>query len=91
MRKIVSRLRAAIGAAAIVAFSVTMATPTPALAWWGHPGWGWHAGWHYHWHGCCWGPRVVVGVAPPVAAAPPAVVYAPPPVPSHWNGAYWVP
>jgi hypothetical protein len=98
MQKVFSRLRVAMCAAAIAAFSVTMLTPTPASAWWYHRGWGWHPGWHYGWRGCCWGPPVVVGVVPPVVIAPPPVVYGPPPVvarrvwiPPHWNGPYWVP
>jgi hypothetical protein len=88
MRKISSRMRIAIGAAAIAAFSVTTLMPSPASARWYHPGWGWHGGWHYGWRGCCWGPGVVVGiappvvvgVAPPVVAIAPPVTYAPPPV-----------
>jgi hypothetical protein len=88
MVKIFSRARVAIGAAAIAAFSMTVSLPTPASAGWYRPGWGWHAGWHpgwrygwhYGWRGCCWGPRVVVGVAPPVVAVPPPVVYGPGPV-----------
>ena len=63
MRKISSRARVAICAAAIAAFSVTTLMPTPASARWYHPGWGWHAGWHYGWRGCCWGPGLVVGIA----------------------------
>jgi hypothetical protein len=98
MTKISSRVRVAVCAAAIAAFSTTMLTPAPASASWYRPGWGWHSGWHYGWRGCCWGPRVVFGVVPPVVAVPPPVVYAPPPVvpgrvwvPPHWNGPYWVP
>jgi len=95
MRNIFSRTRVVLGAAVIAAFSMTMLTPKPAAAWWGHPGW--HPGWHYGWRGCCWGPRIVVSVAPPVVAVAPPVVYAPLPVgpgrvwiPAHWNGPYWV-
>jgi hypothetical protein len=96
MRNISTRVRVAIGAAVIAAFSVTVLTPTPAAAWWGHPGWGWHAGWHpgwhygwrYGWRGCCWGPRFAVGIAPPVVAVAPPVVYAPPLV---GPGPVWVP
>jgi len=80
MRKISSRARVAIGAAAIAAFSATTLMPSPASARWYHPGWGWHAGWHHGWRGCCWGPGVVVGVAPPVVAVSPPVIYAAPPV-----------
>jgi hypothetical protein len=95
MQKVFSRVRVAICAVAIAAFSLTMLMPTPASARWYHPGWGWHPGWHYGWRGCCWGPRFVVGVAPPVVAVGPPVVYAPPPgrvwIPAQWNGPYWVP
>ena len=98
MRKISSRLRVALCAAAVAAFSITTLTPTPASAGWYQPAWGWHPGWHYGWRGCCSRPRVVVGVAPRVVAVPPPVVYAPLPVgprrvwiPPHWNGPYWVP
>jgi hypothetical protein len=97
MQKSFSRVRVAIGAAAIAAFSMTTLMPTPASARWYQPGWGWHPGWHYGWRGCCWGPRVVVGIAPPVVAVAPPVVYAPPPVgpgrvwiPPHWDGPHWV-
>jgi hypothetical protein len=84
MLKNSSRVRIAICAAAIAAFSVTALKPTPAEAWWAH--WGWHAGWGYGWRGgCCWGPRVAVGVAPPVVVVRPPVVYARPPV------GVWVP
>jgi hypothetical protein len=85
MRKISSRMRIAIGAAAIAAFSLTTLVPTPASARW-YPGWGWHGGWHYGWRGCCWGPGIVVGIAPPVVAVAPPVVYAAPPVapPPGW-------
>ena len=92
MRNFFSRTRVVLGAAAIAAFSMTLLTPKPAAAWWDHPGW------HYGWRGCCWGPRVVVGVVPSVVAVPPPAVYAPPPIgpgrvwiPPHWNGGYWVP
>ena len=98
MRNISSRARVATCAAIIAAFSVSMLTPTPAAAWWARPGWGWHAGWHYGWRGCCWGPRVAVGIAPPVIAVSPPVVYAPPFVgpsrvwvPAHWDGPDRVP
>jgi hypothetical protein len=98
MQKIFCRVRVAICATAIAAFSMTMLTPTPASARWYHPGWGWHPGWHYGWHGCCWGPRVVVGIAPSVVTVAPPVVYAPPLVaagrvwiPPHWNGPDWIP
>ncbi len=100
MRNVFSRARIAICAATIAAFSVSMMTPTPAEAWWSRPGWGWHAGWHHGWRGCCWGPRIAVGIAPvgiaPVGiAVSPPVVYAPPPgrvwVPPHWDGPSWVP
>jgi hypothetical protein len=98
MQKMFSRVRLAICATAITAFSVTTLMPSPASAGWYHPGWGWHPGWHYGWHGCCWAPGVAVGVAPPVVALAPPVVYAPPlVVPGrvwirpHWNGPYWVP
>ncbi len=97
MRNIFSRTRIVLGAAAIAAFSMTLLTPKPAAAWWNHPGW------HHGWRGCCWGPRVVVGVppvvigVPPVVVGGPPVVYAPPPVypgrvwiRPHWNGPYWV-
>lgn len=53
MLKVHSRVRVAICATAIAAFSVTMMIPTPASAWWYHRGWGWHPGWHYGWRGCC--------------------------------------
>ena len=98
MRTIASRVRAALCAAAVAGFSVTMLTPTPAAARWYQPGWGRHPGWHYGWRGCCWGPRVVVGIAPPVAAVAPSAAYGPLPagpvrvwIPPHWNGPYWVP
>jgi hypothetical protein len=98
MDKITSHIRVAICTVAIAAFSVTALMPTPASAWWYHRGWGWHPGWHYGWRRCCWAPRVVFGVVPPVVAVPPPVVYRPPPVvarpvwiPPHWNGPYWVP
>jgi len=98
MRNISSRVRVAIYAAMIAAFSVSMLTPTPALAWWDRPGWGWHHGWHHGWRGCCWGPRVIVGIAPPVIAVSPPVVYAPLPVRpgrvwirAPWDGAIRVP
>jgi hypothetical protein len=92
MRNIFSPMRVAIGAAAIVAFAVTMSLPTPASAGWYRSGWGWHPGWHHGWHygwrGCCWGPRVVVGLAPPVVAVPAPVVYGPRPVAP---GQVWIP
>lgn len=98
MRNIFSRARVAICAASIAAFSMSMLVSTPASAWWGHPGWGWHHGWHHGWRGCCWGPRIAIGIAPPVVAVAPPVVYAPPPVvaarvwvPPHWDGPNWVP
>jgi len=101
MRNISSRVRNAICAATIAAFSATLLMPTPAAAWGSRPGWGWHpgwyAGWHYGWRGCCWGPRIAVGIAPPVVAVSPPVVYAPVPVApgrvwvrAHWDGPYWV-
>jgi hypothetical protein len=94
MQKFVSRLRIGIVAAAVAAFALPMLAPTPAAAWgyhrggyrW-HAGYGWHRGWGYGWHrGCCWGPGVVVGVAPPVVVVPGPVWIRP-----HWNGPYWVP
>ena len=92
MRHIFSRMRVVLGAAAIAAFSMTLLTPKPAAAWWDHPGW------HYGWRGCCWGPRLFVGVAPPVVVVSPPVIYAPAQVGpgrvwirAHWNGPYWVP
>jgi hypothetical protein len=81
MRNNSSRVRVAICTAVIAAFSVSMLMPTPAAAWWSRPGWGWHGGWHAGWHhgwrGCCWGPRVAIGIAPPVVAFAPPVIYAP--------------
>jgi hypothetical protein len=98
MQKNSSRVRIAISAVAIAAVSVTTLMPTPASARGYHPGWGWYPGWHYGWVGCCWGPRVVVGIVPPVVSVAPPVVYEPPVVgpgrvwiPPHWNGPYWVP
>jgi hypothetical protein len=92
MQKMFSRVRIAVCATAIAAFSVTALLPTPASARWYHGGWGWHAGWHpgwhYGWRGCCWAPGVVIGVAPPVVAVAPPVVYAPPVV---VPGRVWVP
>jgi len=97
MQRVSARARAAICAAAIAAFSATVLIPTPASAWWYHRAWGWHPREHYSWRGCCWGPRFVFGVIPPVVAVPPPVVYGPPPVVArrvwirpHWNGPYWV-
>ena len=82
----------------VATFSVTMLTPTPASAWWSRPGWGWHPGWSHGWRGCCWGPRLAIGIGPPVVAVSPPVVYAPPLVvpgrawvPAHWYGPNWVP
>ena len=105
MRGIFGRGRLWVIAAALVAFSVPLVSPTPAAAWWyhrgwgGHPGWGWHPGWGFGWgRGCCWGPRAFIGVPPPVFYAPPPVVFAPPPVvfgpawvPGYWNRPYWGP
>ena len=96
MKTMLSRARIGLVAAAMVAFAIPALTPSPAAAWWYHRGWGWHTGgygWHpgwYGWHrGCCWGPGVVVGVAPPVVAALPVFQRAW--IPAHWNGPYWVP
>ena len=95
MQKISSRVRVAMCAAAIAAFSIALFMPTPASARWYHRAWGWHPGWHWGWRGCCLGPRIVLGVIPPVVAVSPPVVYARPPgrfwVPPHWNGSYYVP
>ena len=84
--------RMAVVAMGVATFSAYGLAPTPAAAWWNHGGWhggwGWHHGWGY-WHHCCWGPRVVVGVPPPVvygSPAPVARVW----VPGHWYAGYWV-
>ncbi len=101
MNRIFTHGRIGIMIAALAAFSAPLLTPTPAAAWWHHgwaPGWrggygwhagyGWHPGWGYGWRGCCWGPHVVIGVAPPLVAPP---LVAPPPVVAGrvWVGGHW--
>jgi len=94
MRNIQSFARRLAVAAVLCAFAAPLLAPTPAAAWW-QRGWGWHAGWGWHpgwgyWHGCCWGPRVVIGVAPQIIAVPPPVVVGRVWVPGYWAGGIWV-